>query len=238
VVSSSVLSTKTVFNINAQGLENSVRNELDGITFFGNENDKEFLSNDFVFQTQMEEEKSKGRHFVIHFNPDNLKYYIKDLGLGTGTLLRIKTDTILKNNTLINIGESYFSVTFGNSDEEANNSADTSNMITIKACSGNTKYAPLNFQPSKTAIRIGRNPDCEVTINDNLLSRFHCYIEYNNIVGWIIKDGYTVKNKDIYEHCYSTNGTWMYLNDDFPIHEGMSFKAFQTLFECHLIDDK
>jgi pSer/pThr/pTyr-binding forkhead associated (FHA) protein len=123
---------------------------------------------------------------------------------------------ILKNNSLISIGDSYFSVTFGNVGEETITQTDTSNMINIKVLSKDVKYVPLyiaksnlrNFQPSKTAIRIGRSNDCEVIINDNMLSRFHCFIEYNEIVGWIIKDGYIVKNKSLYEHYSSTNGTW------------------------------
>jgi hypothetical protein len=133
---------------------------------------------------------------------------------------------------MINIGESYFSISFGNNDGKEE---DPNNMnINIKVVSGTTKYVPLNFQPSKTSIRIGRHPECEVAIDDNMLSRYHCFIEYNSVVGWIIQDGYIAKKNDIYEKLNSTNGTWMYLNDDFPVFEGMQFKAFQTLFQVKI----
>jgi len=32
----------------------------------------------------------------------------------------------------------------------------------------------------------------------------------------------------------STNGTWMYLNEDFSMHTGMVFKANQTIFNVEL----
>lgn len=66
-----------------------------------------------------------------------------------------------------------------------------------------------NFQPSKSSIRIGRSENCEVMINENMLSRFQCIIDYNMNVGWTIRDGYTVKTKDnLIEYRPSTNGTW------------------------------
>jgi len=110
--------------------------------------------------------------------------------------------------------------------------------INLKVFSNQMKYDPMNFQPSRSSIRIGRSPECEVVVNDTNLSRFHCFIEYNTVAGWIIKDGYIVKSRgDLYEHKVSTNGTWMYLNEDYPIHEGMVFKSVQMLFVCHLNDD-
>lgn len=33
----------------------------------------------------------------------------------------------------------------------------------------------------------------------------------------------------------STNGTWLYLNEDCEIEDGMIFKSNQTFFEAHLI---
>jgi hypothetical protein len=42
-----------------------------------------------------------------------------------------------------------------------------------------------------------------------MLSRVHCSIEYRDNVGWIIKDGYSVKSKNgNYDHKISMNGTW------------------------------
>lgn len=86
--------------------------------------------------------------------------------------------------------------------------------------------------PTKSSIRVGRSPDCEISIDDNMLSRLHCCIEYRDNVGWIIRDGYLIKNKDgSYECKASTNGTWIYAMDDTMLYEGMIFKANHNLFE-------
>jgi pSer/pThr/pTyr-binding forkhead associated (FHA) protein len=66
-----------------------------------------------------------------------------------------------------------------------------------------------NFQPTKSAIRVGRSSDCEVAVDDNMLSRVHCTIEYRNNTGWVVTDGNLLKNKDgTNEIKHSTNGTW------------------------------
>ena len=43
---------------------------------------------------------------------------------------------------------------------------------------------------------------------------------------WWLIDGYNNKA--------STNGTWLYLNEDFEMHTGMVFKANQTIFNVQL----
>ena len=43
---------------------------------------------------------------------------------------------------------------------------------------------------------------------------------------WWLIDGYNNKA--------STNGTWLYLNEDFEMHNGMVFKANQTIFNVQL----
>ena len=83
------------------------------------------------------------------------------------------------------------------------------NILNLKIFSGDINYDPMNFQPSKSSIRLGRSSECEVCVNDNLLSRFQCLIEFDNTVGWIIRDGYKVKGENnITEYKPSTNGTW------------------------------
>ena len=110
---------------------------------------------------------------------------------------------MLKNNTLINIGDSYIVCQFGLNEDTLmseshfdnkliGNSMNSEhiNMINIKIFSGNKRYDPLNFQPTKSQIKFGRSEDCEVTIDDCMLSRVHCSIEYKENFGWIIRDGY------------------------------------------------
>jgi hypothetical protein len=98
-----------------------------------------------------------GRHFQICFNPEVMKYYIKDLGNGFGTFVKIQSDSLLKDNSLINIGDSYLVCTMGVEEDtiiseyaSENNikvpsicAKDTSEMLNIKIFSGNEKYDPM-----------------------------------------------------------------------------------------------
>jgi len=44
---------------------------------------------------------------------------------------------------------------------------------------------------------------------------------------WVLYDGYQGRE--------STNGTWLYLNEDCEIEDGMVFKSNQTFFEASII---
>ena len=152
----------------------------------------------------------------------------------------------------MNIGDSYIVFAFGIEEDAAmsemntnctknpkipsNSDKDFSDLLSIKIFSGNNKYDPINFLPSKSTIKIGRSANCDITINDNLLSRIHCTIEHRNNFGWVIKDGNEVKNKDgTLDIKRSTNGTWMYAMEECVIFEGMVFKTNHNLFECHYL---
>ena len=189
-----------------------------------------------------------GRYFYIFFNPDFMKYYIRDCGNGFGTYIRIQNETLLKDNSIINIGNSYISVSIGYEDESINDlhfdnshknilhnnlNKDYNNNLNLKiVCKGKIFYDPINFQPTKSAIRIGRNSNCEVVVDDKILSRIHCTIVYRKNIGWIIRDGLYNKNKDgSIEMKPSTNGTWLYALEDMPIYEGMIIKSNYNLFK-------
>lgn len=68
------------------------------------------------------------------------------------------------------------------------------------------------------SIVIGRTPDCDIRINDKLLSKSQASIAFDPAhSSWILTDGFNNKP--------STNGTWLYLNENFEMHTGMIFKA-------------
>jgi predicted component of type VI protein secretion system len=74
---------------------------------------------------------------------------------------------------------------------------------------------------------IGRTPDCDIRINDKLLSKNQACITFlPDQTSWWLIDGFNNKK--------STNGTWLYLNEDFKMHNGMIFKANQTIFSVEL----
>ena len=187
--------------------------------------------------------KNIGRYFYIYFNPEFIKYYIRDCGFNNRTFIKVQNETLLKDNSYINIGNSYISVSIGYEDEslyndlqyengnkissQSNLNKEYNNNLNLKIlCKGKIIYDPINFQPTKSAIRIGRSLNCEVVVEDKVLSRIHCTIVYRKNIGWIIRDGVYNKNKDgSIEMKPSTNGTWIYALEDTPIYEGMIIKS-------------
>ncbi|MCQ2816514.1 MAG: FHA domain-containing protein [archaeon] len=190
-----------------------------------------------------------GRFFQITFNPQFRQYFIKDSGYGYGTFIKIKNEFIMKDNLAINIGNTYISTKIGLDDNTLmnegliyNNSkipslpnVDLNSNLTLKIFSANktNEYYPMNFQPSRSAIKIGRDSCCEVVINDNLISRIHCSIIYKPNIGWVLRDGIYNKEKDgSFTSKSSTNGTWIYASENIPISEGLIFKLKDYNFLC------
>jgi hypothetical protein len=64
-------------------------------------------------------------------------------------------------------------------------------------------------------------PYCDIRFEDNQLSRLQCTIAFENS-SWRLRDGDGAK--------LSTNGTWLFVDELFPIYDKMIFKAGQTLF--------
>jgi pSer/pThr/pTyr-binding forkhead associated (FHA) protein len=132
---------------------------------------------------------------------------------------------------LLSIGENFLVITLGIDDDilldEKNNNEKSENSLNLKIFSGNIKHGILTFSPKQSPFIIGRSQDCDVIIDDNMLSRFHCSIEYRDDK-WYITDGY-IDNNNIKK---STNGTWIYAFEDTLIKDKMIFKANNNLFIC------
>ena len=218
VINSWILPKGLLLHINNEGLENSLRNKKDGITYFGfiKDYNKNNINNeiDYIINPKDEEydERYIGRHFKIEFNVN--KYFIQDLGFGFGTFIKIINELKIKDNYLVNIGETYLVFTI---DE---------NKINIKIFSGNEKYEPFIFNNDIIEpIFTGRDCDCLISIEDKRLSRIHCTLNYNKENKfWFLKDG---GNNN-----FSTNGTWLYAAEEYEIFDGMIFKTNHNLFKC------
>ena len=100
---------------------------------------------------------------------------------------------MIKDNYLINIGNSYIVCIYGTDDlvQMDNASSDISDkVLNIKIFSGNGNNEQSSFNPNtKGKICIGRDPECDIVIDDSLLSRVHCTIIYKDNVGWVLRDG-------------------------------------------------
>lgn len=101
--------------------------------------------------------------------------------------------------------------------------------IRLKIFGGPRSGEVFYFKPEDCdEIKIGRSPQCNIKIDDEVLSKFQCHIYFDfNLHTWFLEDGGKQKA--------STNGTWLYLNEEFPIYDNMTFKAHQTVFNVNFL---
>ena len=241
IISSTTEPKGSILIINPLGLENGKRKSNDGISYFGYEENTNNPTIDYLIKPREKQydERFLGKHFQIRFNPYDLKYYLKDLGHGFGTFIKITNWIEIKNNLLLNIGENYIVFTIGLEDEIIMNEnysnkkqSDYENLLNVKIFSGDVKHGVVSFSPSKSPISIGRSPDCDILIDDNMLSRTHCVVEFKNDK-WFIQDGFVNERGEVRK---STNGTWIYAYEEIMISDKMTFKANHNLFICNYVD--
>ena len=151
---------------------------------------------------------------------------------------------VLKDNMLINVGEAYIVVNLLPEGAEEQGRPYETLKLKMFGGPGNGEIFEFNLQEIKDKekdILIGRTPDCDVRINDKLLSKIqsHIKIQYmynkndqqsNNqgMLQWTLFDGYKGKP--------STNGTWLYINEDCQLTDEVVFKANQTIFSCKILN--
>ena len=167
-------------------------------------------------------EKNKNIFFKIYYNFEKNSYFLIDMGVGYGTFYKIEEETIIKENSIINIGESYLVFSFNKKNLEDNQDIKEDDLF-LKIYSNEGEYSPMIMQSKDKIYKLGRTEKCDVVIRDKMLSRVHCILYYldNN---WYIKDGNDKGNE-------STNGTWLYALEDMPIYEGMIIKSNNNLFK-------
>ena len=213
-------------HIDELGLKNSIRNKGDGITYFGFQTEESLNTEPYIDyllgpKDQEYDEQFVGKHFQIRFDNDSKKYYIKDLGNGFGTFIKLINEEKIKDNLLINIGETY--IVFSLNDENEKE-------LTLKLFTGEEQRNSYSFNcVNQKCIIIGRDSSlCDVIIDDKMLSRIHCCINYKekeNGKGWYIKDGNLQGKK-------STNDTWFFSQEETLIYDQMIFKTNHNLFKC------
>ena len=256
IVNSQTLSTGTKLKINSDGLtKGSQRNANDGITYFGytEGNDKtvdyllppKFTQGGFK---SSEDDKCIGRYFQISYNTITKGYYLRDLGNGLGTFIKIKDSMSLKDNSLINIGDSYLVITFDPPIEktEGNDEGTIESryqgigrrlIVTLYDEKKENQKKSYSFVPSGKIIRIGRRKHGnDIELEDSLVSKVNSNIQYHDKEGWIIRDGNEIRTPTgELQQLPSTNGTWFLAIEDYKIYEGLIFKGHFNLFCCNFI---
>lgn len=220
-----------------------MRNKKDGFTYFGlmdpSESERDinidFSTSDITnnINNYKDEPMQYGRQFRIRFDINKYCYFIKDCsnGNGYGSFMKIKNEMKIKDKTLINIGNNYIAFSFGTNDYEQNydEAIENESILTIIAFSGESNNISYVFNHNQTnKIYIGKNENCNIVLNDDLLEDFHCTVEYREKIGWVIKDGYNNEK--------STFGTWFGLSDERKVVEGMIIQSNQNIYECHITE--
>ena len=233
---------KTKIEITPLGYTDSKRKK-DGITIFGYNKEGEKNEID-IFINPLDgenvDEKFLGKHFQIKFDPEDLNYYLRDLGHGFGTFIRINDWVEIKNNFLLNIGENYLIFTTGTENENAaenniNKTEEDKSLLNIKLFSVSCGQNSFSFTSSNSPLTIGRKVENDIFIEDNMLSRIHCTINYKD-KKWFLIDGSINQGEIEEDNKKSTNGSWIYAFEDTLIYNKMCFKASNYLFECYLED--
>jgi len=251
VVSSTLKYPKSVYSISPLGLQNSKRNGKDGIVLFGYERKKEnsssennininsetndestvkdFLFNDFIFPIEGNEDNNgiyESPNFAIYYNLEDNNYYIKDFNTGVGALMKIKKYAI-EGNTLINIGGNYL-VVYIEKNRILIKIFNNSILENTQPKDSNCDIKQINLEEnSNSYTSIGRSQHCDIIIEDMLLSKVQCCIEYNSKTKKIyLCDGDGKKE--------STNGTWVFILNPTKITDNFMFKAEHTLFVANL----
>ena len=251
VVSSTLKYPKSVYSISPLGLQNSKRNGKDGIVLFGYERKKEnngsennininsetndestmkdFLFNDFIFPIEGNEDNNglyESPNFAIYYNLEDNNYYIKDFNTGVGALMKIKK-YVMEGNTLINIGGNYL-VVYIEKNRILIKIFNNSILENTQPKDSNCDIKQINLEEnSNSYTSIGRSQHCDIIIEDMMLSKVQCCIEYNSKTKKIyLCDGDGKKE--------STNGTWVFILNPTKITDNFMFKAEHTLFVANL----
>lgn len=215
-------------HINKGVLENSLRKENDGKIYFGFQEgldtfkEEPFIDYCFLPIDKEYDEQYIGIHFQIRYDENNYQYFLKDLGSGYGTFIKLIGSLKIKNNLLITVGETFIVFIFDEDEKDNNN-------IVLKIFTGKEEKKIYEFNSEeKSNIIIGRDISNEVQIEDKMLSRKHCHVYFKKDEGeWYIKDGDLEGKK-------STNDTWFFSLEDNLIYDQMIFKTNHILFKCVL----
>lgn len=99
----------TEYEIYPTGIKGSLRRIQDGCVYAGSiESENNIFINDIILSDQ---EKGVGkRHFIIQFDKIKNNYFVKDLGDGMGTFIRLDKPLRLKPNYIISYGDSHMIV--------------------------------------------------------------------------------------------------------------------------------
>ena len=179
---------------------------------------KNCIINDYVVDGIKDPENKIKRIFVIYFERNKQKYFLRNL-----------SDTTCDNSVFI-----YMKITkprrLGSTKQyismlqvvfSVNVIESSLNISIVKNLKSDDKLT-FSFEPKDSPISIGRG-DCTIKLAHPSLSKLHCSIIFNKSSKcWEIRDGYGDRN--------STNGTWLMINSKHEIDDETFVKIGNNTF--------
>ena len=198
--------------INASGYKKSLRGKNDGYTFFGTVKENNgMIINDYIINNELGLIKEK-RLFVIFFNKKNEKFYFRSINdkeekkNSQFIYLKLSVNPLIINNKM----KKYFQI----GDIIFKTEINDNNQIHIILHLNVGKKTLIFNSNQKKIITFGRDNLSTVKLNENMISKIHCTIEFKNN-NWVIYDGNGKKP--------STNGTWMFCNEKFELNDEINY---------------
>jgi hypothetical protein len=214
--------------ITQNGLVNSLRKRIDGQTFFGTSNAKDYTGtfyNDFVLNLPDDDNKNQeilshtGRIFGISFSKITNDYQI--YLMNTNYFLNYEINNLFyfqnEKENLIILGKILITIIQREITKEK--------FLEIKVeVEGENEDKTFNFQKKDSPITIGR-ANCSINLNYSFISKKHSLIEFSEQY-----------NKFYYKDLMSTNGSVLILKEDdtLKIKGDMKFKLNDINF--HILE--
>ena len=110
---------------------------------------------------------------------------IKDLGVGFGVFKKMENGSaVLKDNMLVNVGEAYIVINL--LPEGAEEQGRPYEVLKLKMFGGPSngeiyEFSLSDMRNGEKDILIGRTPECDVKINDKLLSKIQSHIKLQHV---------------------------------------------------------
>jgi len=196
--------------MNAGGLvKGSLRNAKDGWTYFGlvKKGTNGEIANDYILN--MQAKVPANTIFKLFFDRMRKEYYLTS-GNSTDEMIIVFVKLVkpfkLFKKHIISMGEIHMSTEL-----------DRNNNLKIEIVYGNEETKVKTFLKSHgRVVKIGRNKDNEIILDNFSFSRVHTSFWYSSIDdSWHVQDGL--------DKC-STNGSWIYLDWNWPIDQKTCFR--------------
>lgn len=174
----------------------------------------------------IEDELFNVHQFLIIYNKEKKRYYIKDHNEGTGVYVKIDKRTKIEDKMMICFCKEYMLFSIKNSGDPS------VNELKIQFVDGLTNkqtiYNPLDIQK----IKIGRGKSNTIVCDQIGISHVQCTINYE-FSDWYIYDGLEENN----HNRKSTNGIWLSAKNQVELNDDITIKTGSVQINCQIINN-